>query len=139
MPLAQMFAFDSQLLQPLLDFLETASYVIEDLLDVMEVATIEALQIMSDAEVAGPPLQGKRPIETWLTTAHAVRIKLEIAKFRSTSYACDIASSPKDSLERSNSWILRVIRLKNTSSRYPLSRQSERAQKLFIDLAHVFD
>ena len=59
-PLAQMLAKDGQLILPLLDLLETAQFAVDDLIDVMCRATIEAVLLMSAAEVAGPRQQGKK-------------------------------------------------------------------------------
>ena len=59
-PLAQMLAKDGQLILPMLDLLETAQFAVDDLIDVMGRATIEAVLLMSAAEVAGPRQQGKK-------------------------------------------------------------------------------
>ena len=59
-PFAQMLAKDGQLILPLLELLNTAETAIEDLIDVVGRATIEAILVMSAAEVAGPRQQGKK-------------------------------------------------------------------------------
>lgn len=59
-PLAQALAKDGQLILPLLELLNTAETAIDDLIDVMGRATIEAVLLMSAAEVAGPRQQGKK-------------------------------------------------------------------------------
>lgn len=59
-PLAQALAKDGQLILPLLDLLNNAQAAVEDLIDVMGRATIEAILVMSAAEVAGPRQQGKK-------------------------------------------------------------------------------
>lgn len=59
-PLAQALAKDGQLILPLLELLNTAETAIDDLIDVMGRATIEAILVMSAAEVAGPRQQGKK-------------------------------------------------------------------------------
>ena len=51
---------DGQLLLPMLDLLEHAQCAIDDLIDVMGRATIEAVLLMSAAQVAGPKQQGKK-------------------------------------------------------------------------------
>src|SRR3954471_20795579 len=58
--LAQVLARDGQLLLPMLDLIENAQLAIDDLIDVMGRATIEAVLLMSAAQVAGPKQQGKR-------------------------------------------------------------------------------
>lgn len=58
--LAQVLARDGQLLLPMLDLIENAQLAIDDLIDVMGRATIEAVLLMSAAQVAGPKQQGKK-------------------------------------------------------------------------------
>ena len=58
--LAQVLAQDGQLLLPMLDLIENAQLAIDDLIDVMGRATIEAVLLMSAAQVAGPKQQGKK-------------------------------------------------------------------------------
>jgi transposase-like protein len=58
--LAQVLAQDGQLLLPMLDLIEHAEAAIDELIDVMGRATIEAVLLMSAAQVAGPEQQGKR-------------------------------------------------------------------------------
>ena len=58
--LAQFLSKDDQFLLPMLDLIETAEVVIDDLIDVMGRATIEAVLLMSAAQVAGPKQQGKK-------------------------------------------------------------------------------
>lgn len=58
--LAQVLAQDGQLLLPMLDLIENAQVAIDDLIDVMGRATIEAVLLMSAAQVAGPKQQGKK-------------------------------------------------------------------------------
>lgn len=58
--LAQVLAQDGQLLLPMLDLLENAQAAIDDLIDVMGRATIEAVLLMSAAQLAGPKQQGKK-------------------------------------------------------------------------------
>lgn len=59
-PLAQALVKDGQLILPLLELLNTAETAIDDLIDVMGRATIEAILVMSAAEIAGPRQQGKK-------------------------------------------------------------------------------
>lgn len=58
--LAQALTKDGQLILPLLELLNTAETAIDDIIDVMGRATIEAVLLMSAAEVAGPRQQGKK-------------------------------------------------------------------------------
>lgn len=58
--LAQVLAQDGQLLLPLLDLIENAQAAVDDLIDVMGRATIEAVLLMSAAQLAGPKQQGKK-------------------------------------------------------------------------------
>lgn len=58
--LAQVLAQDGQLLLPMLDLIEHAQVAVDDLIDVMGRATIEAVLLMSAAQVAGPKQQGKK-------------------------------------------------------------------------------
>ena len=58
--LAQVLARGGQLLLPMLDLIENAQTAIDDLIDVMGRATIEAVLLMSAAQLAGPKQQGKR-------------------------------------------------------------------------------
>jgi putative transposase len=58
--LAEVLAQDGQLLLPMLDLIENAQFAIDDLIDVMGRATIEAVLLMSAAQVAGPKQQGKK-------------------------------------------------------------------------------
>ncbi len=58
--LAQVLAKDGQLLLPMLDLIENAQVAIDDLINVMGRATIEAVLLMSAAQVAGPKQQGKK-------------------------------------------------------------------------------
>src|SRR5215217_5599408 len=58
--LAQVLARDGQLLLPMLDLIENAQAAIDDLIDVMGRATIEAVLLMSAAQLAGPKQQGKK-------------------------------------------------------------------------------
>lgn len=58
--LADILAKDGQLLLPMLDLLENAQCAVDDLIDVMGRATIEAVLLMSAAQVAGPKRQGKK-------------------------------------------------------------------------------
>ncbi len=58
--LADVLAKDGQLLLPMLDLIENAQAAIDDLIDVMGRATIEAVLMMSAAQVAGPKRQGKK-------------------------------------------------------------------------------
>lgn len=58
--LAGLLAKDGQLLLPMLDLIENAQCAIDDLIDVMGRATIEAILLMSAAQVAGPKRQGKK-------------------------------------------------------------------------------
>jgi transposase-like protein len=58
--LADVLAKDGQLLLPMLDLIESAQCAIDDLIDVMGRATIEAVLLMSAAQVAGPKHQGKK-------------------------------------------------------------------------------
>jgi putative transposase len=58
--LAQVLARDGQLLLPMLDLIENAQLAIDDLIDVMGRATIEAVLLMSAAQLAGPKQQGKK-------------------------------------------------------------------------------
>ena len=50
--LAQVLAQDRQLLFPMLDLIENAQVAIDDLIDIMGRATIEAVLLMSAAQVA---------------------------------------------------------------------------------------
>jgi hypothetical protein len=52
--LAQVLAQDGQLLLPMLDLIENAQAAVGDLIDVMGRATIEAVLLMSAAQLAGP-------------------------------------------------------------------------------------
>ena len=58
--LAAVLARDGQLLLPMLDLIENAQCAVDDLIDVMGRATIEAVLLMSAAQVAGPKQQGKK-------------------------------------------------------------------------------
>jgi len=58
--LADVLAKDGQLLLPMLDLIENAQVAIDDLIDVMGRATIEAVLLMSAAQLAGPKQQGKK-------------------------------------------------------------------------------
>ena len=58
--LADVLAKDGQLLLTMLDLIENAECAIDDLIDVMGRATIEAVLLMSAAQVAGPKQQGKK-------------------------------------------------------------------------------
>ena len=58
--LADVLAKDGQLLLPMLDLIENAQCAIDDLIDVMGRATIEAVLLMSAAQLAGPKQQGKK-------------------------------------------------------------------------------
>jgi putative transposase len=58
--LAGLLAKDGQLLLPMLDLIENAQVAIDDLIDVMGRATIEAVLLMSAAQLAGPKRQGKK-------------------------------------------------------------------------------
>ena len=58
--LAQILAQDGQLLLPMLDLIENAQAAVDDLIDVMGRATIEAVLLMSAAQIAGPKQQGKK-------------------------------------------------------------------------------
>jgi transposase-like protein len=57
---AELLAKDGQLVLPFLDLLENAQCAIDDLIDVMGRATIEAVFLMSAAQIAGPKQQGKK-------------------------------------------------------------------------------
>ena len=59
-PLAEFLAKQGQLVLPMLDLLDNAQTAIDDLIDVMGRATIEAVLLMSAAEIAGPRQQGKK-------------------------------------------------------------------------------
>src|SRR5258708_7059145 len=63
--LAQFLAKDGQFLLPMLNLLADAESAIDDLIDVMGRATIEAVLLMSAAQVAGPKHPGN-------TTARAI-------------------------------------------------------------------
>jgi putative transposase len=58
--LAQVLAKNGQFLLPMLDLIENAECAVDDLIDVMGRATIEAVLLMSAAQVAGPKQQGKK-------------------------------------------------------------------------------
>lgn len=58
--LAQVLAHNGQLLLPLIDLVENAQAAVDDLIDVMGRATIEAVLLMSAAQLAGPKQQGKK-------------------------------------------------------------------------------
>ena len=58
--LAEVLAKDGQLLLPMLDLIENAQGAVDDLIDVMGRATIEAVLLMSAAQLAGPKQQGKK-------------------------------------------------------------------------------
>ena len=58
--LADILAKDGQLLLPMLDLIEKAQCAVDDLIDVMGRATIEAVLLMSAAQIAGPKQQGKK-------------------------------------------------------------------------------
>lgn len=58
--LAQVLANDGQFLLPLFDLLSDAESAIDDLVDVMGRATIEAVLLMSAAQIAGLKQQGKK-------------------------------------------------------------------------------
>jgi putative transposase len=57
---AQFLSKGGQFLLPILDLLADAESAIDDLIDVMGRATIEAVLLMSAAQVAGPKQQGKK-------------------------------------------------------------------------------
>jgi putative transposase len=57
---AQFLSKGGQFLLPILDLLADAECAIDDLIDVMGRATIEAVLLMSAAQVAGPKQQGKK-------------------------------------------------------------------------------
>jgi putative transposase len=59
-PLAQVLARDGQLLLPMLGLIEHAQCAVDELIDVMGRATIEAVLLMSAAQLAGPKQQGKK-------------------------------------------------------------------------------
>ncbi len=59
--LADFLAKDGQLLLPMLDLIGNAQCAIDDLIDIMGRATIEAVLLMSAAQLAGPQQQGKKP------------------------------------------------------------------------------
>lgn len=58
--LAQVLAQDGQLLLPMLELIENAQAAVDDLIDVMGRATIDAILLMSAAQIAGPKQQGKK-------------------------------------------------------------------------------
>jgi putative transposase len=58
--LAGLLAKDGQFLLPLVDLIENAECAVDDLIDVMGRATIEAVLLMSAAQIAGPKQQGKK-------------------------------------------------------------------------------
>jgi transposase-like protein len=58
--LAGILAKDGQILLPMLDLIANAQVAIDDLIDVMGRATIEAVLLMSAAQLAGPKQQGKK-------------------------------------------------------------------------------
>ncbi len=58
--LADFLAKDGQLLLPMLDLIENAQCAVDDLIDVMGRATIEAVLLISAAQLAGPKQQGKK-------------------------------------------------------------------------------
>ena len=58
--LAQVLAQDGQLLRPMLDLIENAQAAVDDLIDVLSRATVEAVLLMSAAQLAGPKQQGKK-------------------------------------------------------------------------------
>jgi putative transposase len=58
--LASFLAKDGQFLLPMLGLIENAQCAIDDLIDVMGRATIEAVLLMSAAQIAGPKQQGKK-------------------------------------------------------------------------------
>src|SRR5664279_53271 len=58
--LATFLAKDGQLLLPMLDLIQNAQCAVDDLIDVMGRATIEAVLLMSAAQLAGPKQQGKK-------------------------------------------------------------------------------
>ena len=58
--LAEILSKDGQFLLPMLDLIQNAQVAIDDLIDVMGRATIEAVLLMSAAQVAGPKQQGKK-------------------------------------------------------------------------------
>ena len=58
--LAEVLAKEGQFLLPIVDLIENAQAAIDDLIDVMGRATIEAVLLMSAAQVAGPKRQGKK-------------------------------------------------------------------------------
>jgi putative transposase len=62
--LADFLAKDGQLLLPMLDLIENAQCAVDDLIDVMGRATIEAVLLMSAAQLAGPKQQGKKSDRT---------------------------------------------------------------------------
>ena len=57
--LADVLAKDGQLLLPMLDLIENAQCAIDDLIDVMGRATIEAVLLMSAAQLAGTQAAGQ--------------------------------------------------------------------------------
>ena len=58
--IAKFLAKDGQVLLPMLDLLTNAECALDDLIHTMGRATIEAILLMSAAEVAGPKQQGKK-------------------------------------------------------------------------------
>jgi putative transposase len=58
--LAGGLAKDGQLLLPMLDLIQNAQCAVDDLIDVMGRATIEAVLLMSAAQLVGPKQQGKK-------------------------------------------------------------------------------
>jgi putative transposase len=58
--LAAFLAKDGQLFLPMLDLISNAECAVDDLIDVMGRATIEAVLLMSAAQLAGPKQQGKK-------------------------------------------------------------------------------
>jgi putative transposase len=58
--LADRLAKDGQFLLPMLDLIQNAQCAVDDLIDVMGRATIEAVLLMSAAQLVGPKQQGKK-------------------------------------------------------------------------------
>src|SRR5258707_9119197 len=59
---AQFLSKAGQFLLPILDLIDHAESAIDDLIDFMGRATIEAVLLMSSAQVAGPKQQGKKAV-----------------------------------------------------------------------------
>jgi hypothetical protein len=99
--LANLLATDSQLLLPMLDLIEQAEAAIDELIDVIGRATIEAVLLMSAAQLAGPKSKARRPTGMWpITVARPGGSPSRSVNFTSKSHGCGRRTPGPESWER---------------------------------------